>query len=282
MDLRLVTFRTWHLMRLRRVLFRCWEGSAMSTSCWASPLGDCCQKITREHVVSECLFNGDQITVQGFKWCLNEPKSIGLSNLVAKILCKNHNSGLSDVDSAALQAFKVFREAIRLNQVREKLKREPTCWNVKRMVIDGPRLERWFLKTLINLSFNGEWPIGADSHANGSPSRELVEIAFGLRQFANGAGLYVAGRAGEQIDSMDRVNFTPMTDNDNRLVAGRFNFRGYTFFLCLIPKMFDMLGDSHLLHQQVTLNCRVQERLSHVIQIKGWPAPARQVVPSHV
>jgi len=71
---------------------------------------------------------------------------------------------------------------------------------------------------------------------------------------------------------MDRVNFTPMTDEGNNLVAGRFNFRGYTFFLCLLPKKFEMLGDSQLLYREVTLNCRVQERPSHVITIKEWPA----------
>ncbi len=54
--------------------------------CWAAALADCDQKISREHVVSQCLFETDEIIVQGFQWCLNEPKSIGLSNLVGKIL----------------------------------------------------------------------------------------------------------------------------------------------------------------------------------------------------
>ena len=235
--------------------------------CWAAPLGNCAEKITREHVVSQCLFETQTIIVQGFKWCLNEPKRIGLANLVAKILCKRHNEELSDLDAAALNAFNVFREGIRLNQVRETLKK-PICWNVKRMEIDGPLLERWFLKTLINLSVSGEWPIG--SGVEGSPSKELVEIAFGKRQFEHGAGLYVAGRAGEQIDSMDRINFTPMTDEAHVLVAGRFNFRGYTLFVCLIPKQFGMLGDSYLLYRGATFKCNVQDRLSHVIAIKGW------------
>jgi hypothetical protein len=70
---------------------------------------------------------------------------------------------------------------------------------------------------------------------------------------------------------MDRVNFTPMTDGANTLVAGRFNFRGYTFFLCLIPQKFDMLGNAHLLYREVTLNCNVQNRLSRVTRIEGWP-----------
>jgi hypothetical protein len=68
---------------------------------------------------------------------------------------------------------------------------------------------------------------------------------------------------------MDRVNITPMTDGNN-LVAGKYNFRGYRFFLNLLAKEFDMLGTSHLLHRETTLNCRVQARLSHVIVIKGW------------
>ena len=212
--------------------------------------------------------------VQGFSWCLNEPKCIGLANLVAKILCKRHNSGLSDLDHAALGAFKVFREMIRLNQVREKLKRPATHWNVKRMVIDGPLLERWFLKTLINLSFGGEWPIG--SNEKGLPSSELVEVTFGKRQFERGAGLYLAARAGEQIDSMDRFNLTPMTNQENKLVAGRFNFRGLTFFLSLVPEKFDKLGDSDLLYRESTIKCAVKERLSHVIEIKGWPNPERR------
>lgn len=236
--------------------------------CWAASLSDCDRKMSREHVVSKCLFESDEIMVHGFHWCLGEPKKIGLSSLVAKILCKKHNSDVSDLDSAALDAFNAFRQAIHLNNVRGKMKRPPV-WSVKRFEIDGPRLERWFLKTLINLSFGREWIIGWGSHPEGTVSTDLVETAFGLRQFANGAGLYMAARAGDQIDSMDRVSFTPMTEGKN-LVAGRFNFRGYTFFLSLLPEKFDKLGESELLYRDVTLNCRVHQKRSHVIALRGW------------
>lgn len=205
--------------------------------------------------------------VQGFPWCLNEPKRIGLTNLVAKVLCKKHNSAASELDSVALDAFNVFREAIRIQNVRGKMKRPPQ-WNVKRFEIDGPRLERWFLKTLINLTFRSQWMIGPGSPA-GTPSKEWVESAYGLREFVDGSGLYLAGEVGEQIDSMDRVKIEPMTDG-NELVAGRFNFRGYTFFLSLIPEKVDKFGQSHLLYRQARLDFRVQERLSHVITIRGW------------
>src|ERR1700720_4721583 len=127
------------------------QQNAGASGCWATPLGDCDDKISREHVVSRCLFEGDEITVQGFPWCPTEPKTIGLSNLVAKILCKRHNSDLSSLDEAALAAFNVFRESIRMNEVRGKFR--PTFWNTKRFKINGRLLERWFLNTLIYLSF---------------------------------------------------------------------------------------------------------------------------------
>jgi hypothetical protein len=236
--------------------------------CWAACLGDCDKKISREHTVSECLFESDEIMVQGFPWCAVTPKKIGLPNLVAKILCKKHNSGLSDVDAAAKDAFDAFRQSVRLNNVRQKLKRQP-MWNVKRLVIDGPRLERWFLKTLINLSFGSPWVIGLGTHPAGTVSDELVKIAFGLRAFENGAGMYISGRVGEQVDSMDRVGMTPMTLEQN-LCAGRFNFRGFTFLLNLTPQRFHMDGEAQLVYRDVKHNWLVHNRLSHTISFKGW------------
>lgn len=235
--------------------------------CWAAALGDCSEKMSREHTVSRSLFS-DEIIVQGFPWCSKEPKKIGISSLVRKILCQKHNNGLSELDTAALDAFNVFRESIRLNDVRGKLKRPP-IWNVKRLTIDGPRLERWFLKTLINLSFGGEWTIGRGSHPVGAISQELVEVAFGLRRFENGAGLYLSARKGENIDSFDHVSITPLTEGTN-LCAGRFKFRGFTYFLNLLPERFHTAGESHLLYQEVTHKCNVQGRLSHIIHVKGW------------
>ena len=236
--------------------------------CWAVTLGDCSKKMSREHTVSRSLFVSDEIMVQGFPWCSTEPKKIGLSSLVAKILCEKHNNGLSELDTAALDSFNVFRECIRLNNVRGKLKRPP-MWNVKRLTIDGPRLERWFLKTLINLSFGGAWTIGRGTHPVGTVAQELVEVAFGIRQFQDGAGLYVSARTGENIDSFDRVGMTPLSYG-HHLCAGRFNFRGFTFFLNLIPHKFEADGEANLLYRDVTHKWNVQGRLSHVISIKGW------------
>ncbi len=206
--------------------------------------------------------------VRGFPWCLDEPKSIGLASLVAKILCQKHNNELSELDATAFDAFDAFRQAMQLSGIRTGLKAK--SWTVKRMEINGPRLERWFLKTLINLSFRGKWIIGPGDHSEGIPSKDLVEIAFGLRQFEPGAGLYISGKAGEQINSMDRVNLIPRSKGRN-LVAGEFSFRGFKFYLNLLPQRFDMDGQSHLLYRYAKLKFQVPDRkgrlvLSHEIK----------------
>jgi hypothetical protein len=73
---------------------------------------------------------------------------IGLASLTAKILCKKHNSDLSDVDAAGGKTFNALREMRRLANVREK--RLHQRWSVFRDRVDGLEFERWCVKTLIS------------------------------------------------------------------------------------------------------------------------------------
>ena len=136
-------------------------------SCWAACLGGCSKKLSHEHLVSQSLFVGERIRVQGFPWCKEASKEIGLSTLTSKILRISHNQALSPIDATGAQAFSTFREMQRLANVRTRLR--PRVWKVRRYVIEGPQLERWLLKTLINISCNGPYPIGRNSHQAGRP-----------------------------------------------------------------------------------------------------------------
>jgi hypothetical protein len=78
--------------------------------------------MSREHLVSQSIFPGGNIRVQGFPWCLGKVKEIAISGLTAKILCERHNNDLSPVDEAGVRAFSTFREMRRLVNVREKMK----------------------------------------------------------------------------------------------------------------------------------------------------------------
>src|SRR5713226_1257202 len=67
--------------------------------CWADCLGDCSGKITGEHYISKCMWQGDEVKVVGSPWHAAEPRTIPLKAFVANILCEGHNSGLSEVDA---------------------------------------------------------------------------------------------------------------------------------------------------------------------------------------
>jgi hypothetical protein len=243
--------------------------------CWADCLGDCNSKQSREHVISKVLFPGSTVTVQGFSWCKNEPKEIGIANLTAKILCKPHNTALSPVDKSAGTAFEALREVTRLKNVREAMK--PHRWNVKTYSLDGVMVERWFLKTLINLAVDGDYPIGADSSVPGWPSDRLVRIAFGSEQFRGKAGMYTVSRVGMEVTLEDRVSFSPVMGSGRQVMAGLFIFRGFTFLLYLEPEgPQDMRGiffkgehlvNTTLLFQKVTWNFKVGQYLSHVVKV---------------
>jgi hypothetical protein len=199
--------------------------------CWAAPLGDCEGKISREHLVSQALFPDGGITVSGLHWCKDEPKTVGLAALTGKILCQKHNSELSELDETVKQAFETLDESMRLYELRGKLKARR--WTIKTFAIDGALLERWFLKTLINLNHDGPWVIGEGNHPAGLPNDELVQIAFGKATFQAKAGLYTAAHDGEQITFRQGIRLTPKTIGDN-LLAGMFSLCGFRFFLSLI------------------------------------------------
>jgi hypothetical protein len=205
--------------------------------CWADCLGNCESKQSREHVVSENLWLSNTVTVQGVSWWADAPKDIGIANLTAKILCRRHNSDLSRVDSSAGDSFATLREVARLKNVREAMK--PIRWTVKKYVLDGVMLERWFLKTLINIAFDGKYPIGSDATVAGRPSERLVRIAYGLESFKGKAGMYTMSRVGMEVTLEDRVSFSPImarAPHGEYVVAGIFVFRGFKFLLYLEPE----------------------------------------------
>jgi len=149
----------------------------MGFVCWASCLKNCAKGKSREHYISDGIFDGESVTAIGLSWCRHQPKTIAMGKAVAKILCGKHNSALSkfDAEAAKLSMFLVT------NVLDEPLKESAIC-------IDGVRLEKWALKTFINLGFirglHREQPNRLD------PPSHLVRYIFGEEPVADGVGLY--------------------------------------------------------------------------------------------
>lgn len=199
--------------------------------CWAASLGDCSDKQSGEHIVTAGIFSSDAVTVQGFSWCKDTPKEIGLASLVKNVLCKDHNSRLSPLDDTVIQLFDALRKAVQLSDVRSKL--APRRWTTKRFDVDGTNLERWCLKTLITLSIGGESALGPHSKDADTPEDTLVQICFGMGRLQPPRGLYVAWEAGDKLETQDEKVVISTFNDEKSLVGARFYLGGFVFILYL-------------------------------------------------
>jgi len=222
------------------------------------------------------------VDVIGFPWCRGERKRVGLDSVVSKILCTNHNAELSPLDSAAKDAFDVLREATRLNEERKTQK--PASWPVVDLMIDGLLLERWFLKTTLNLCAVTGTALGWDldtAATMADPPRSLVAAAFGRRPLRKPLGLYAAATLGEDVELADEVHFSTLLVPGDKLVGAMFRFRGLRFFLYLSrrpmtpgivvtdPRAGSVLASNVLYHIK-TVNWDVGGVRSHHVHFR-WP-----------
>jgi hypothetical protein len=239
--------------------------------CWAKALGGCSSAQSGEHLVSASLFQGKMVTVQGFHWCL-EPKSVGLGSLTANILCTTHNSGLSPLDSAAQQTLDSLAEAARLSGVRAGLKPR-RFWSSARYRVNGPPLERWFLKTTINLFH--VVGAGAQWHATGQraddPPAEFIEVVFGQRSIALPLGLYAIKRVGAAVGPAGHFGFKPVFGLGERLAGALFQFEGFDFLLWACkepPPEFSAAGIAEPVYHLRQIRFTVLGASSHFVDLK--------------
>jgi hypothetical protein len=245
--------------------------------------------LSGEHYFSAGLFEGNKVAIYGLDWCKEKPKQVGKNSLVKNILCKRHNERLSILDEEAINAFKIFVEERKLNDVRERM--TPRYWTVQRWSIDGPRLERWFLKTLIGIACEGDRPIGPESKEPGQPSPDLVRVAYGLEKFPGMSGLYSLASVGLVVNIRDRIEYLPMA-HPECLPGALFCFMGYCFVLYLAsagldpnaelmlpgPTPFDGMSSGGVnvrpMRHLRAMKFNVHNRVSHAVDFK-WPGESR-------
>lgn len=224
--------------------------------CWARKLDDCSDTKSGEHRISVAAWpdgssrdeklrkpitflqgtltsNGhlDTSVPGGFR------REITLNTLTTNVLCTHHNSELTQTDVAAGQLSTAIRELM-------------DTWKTKRWVnglryarkvftVDGPAIERWFIKTAIaNVAKLGH-PIGGFDAEPGTPTDLLVDIAFDRAPVVGNIGLWGAGTLDEGIDESDNFGLMPWDwfDHANpsrRYIAGCLVFyRGFRFLVNL-------------------------------------------------
>lgn len=145
--------------------------------CWAACLGDCAEGQSREHYISDGIFDGAGIIAFGLKWCKEHPVEIGLESAVARILCKRHNESLSRFDEEAAKLSRFLSTAV----LEEPL-------SPAELKLSGPLLEKWALKTVVNLGYVGA--LDPERHVRVQPDQTIVRYLFCGAEPPEGVGLY--------------------------------------------------------------------------------------------
>jgi hypothetical protein len=201
-------------------------------TCWAETLGDCGTIQSREHYLSRSIIGSDDVVVSGFPFLKGETRTIPGERLVAKMLCKPHNEYLSPTDSAAGHFFQVLSAFKQRAIMRARGARKPG--GIDMYDVDGALVERWMLKTLINVMFDRD--LGADERWR--PPDLWVRCAFGTSPFPAKCGLYLLeGEGSSQMTKHSAIGILPRTrsDRDDTLIGGQFRMADLQFALSMEP-----------------------------------------------
>jgi hypothetical protein len=184
------------------------------------------------------------MTIQGPAWLSsNEKRSVTANSLKSNVLCKKHNSELSDVDATGVQ----FCNYLRNIKSRQN-----------NLTLDYNAVERWMLKLLCGFGASGY----IKGLAKWLPSREWLDILFLSKNLPDGIGLYYLLSNKRLTGSSDELGVWPITTDDLQTLIGfHFLLAGYMF-------LFAMTGISHRFLEKYTLNNIRPIYRPDVIQIK--------------
>lgn len=206
-------------------------------TCWARVLGDCEGVLSEEHYLSASIIGSGDVAVSGLPFLRGETRTIPAERLTRNMLCEGHNRRLSPVDAAAGQLFEVIktfrhRAFLRANGRRKTRK-------VDTYQVDGALIERWALKTIVNVMFDR--PLSDATRWN--PSDLWVRCAFALDSFPTGCGFYLGtGEFDWELREYATIGIRLLTrDSDDRdLVGGLYRIEDVEFALMMQP-----LADSY-------------------------------------
>lgn len=189
--------------------------------CFLDGYVHCGGRVSREHYISrtvlEAISSTGQVQIGGLPWQeANILQSLGVSSLVSNMLCERHNSLLSKLDEEAGIFFRT------LNSVDKH--RDEVQPNTQ---IDGPSIERWFLKVICGLVAGlgiGERAVPEEWKAilTGSP-------------WPGGCGLCVPIVSGSQVLATELYVEPKIDPETRRIVAVTFRVAGVVFNLLLKP-----------------------------------------------
>ena len=210
--------------------------------CWASSIDGCKGGQSGEHLVTQGLFEGKTAIAGGFRWLRTPLQEVPLTALKANILCRDHNSRLSMLDSAAIAVFRTVRE-IEAIQARRMTLRPRRIYDVLSYRLPGPAFERWCMKTVINiivaLEKTAVWPDGAAASA---PPAPIVAAVFGRGRLPAPVGLYFALHPESPVPPGPGVSVAPLFTGVNTVLGATLSFCSLQLLVWLSPQAPHQFG----------------------------------------
>jgi hypothetical protein len=197
--------------------------------CYMRELRSCEGGISGEHLITESIIRllaGDgEFTVGGLPWLPEGTfKAIGPKSLIAKCLCRRHNSRLHRLDDAALAFFTALRSC--LEREAESL----------RSIVSGHDIERWLLKTLKAMAESRNLARGQEKLSGAFLSDvRVIDMMDDVGAWPSGTGLYCIMNAGEVTHNHNRFQLAPLTNNAGEIGGLWTNILGLSFVLLLEP-----------------------------------------------
>lgn len=159
--------------------------------CFANRLGGCSTKLSREHYISRSILTQihPQPIVESKVLGATPDNRYAISSLTVKILCTNHNHLLSPLDA---EASKVFAAIDRFETAAAARAIDKSS----NVTLDGALFERWLLKLAFGLCKGGVATGPAGKVSNLRNEDVLLQVLFGLEEWPDDWGLYIAQPAG--------------------------------------------------------------------------------------
>jgi hypothetical protein len=232
----------------------------MHERCYLSPLGNCGPKMTREHFVSRNIL--ERITTSTLKFENaahffggKETVEIGVDAFSSKVLCDNHNSALSALDTAAGLVFSTI-ESLTKDLVRITTSPVP----VKSFhVASGLDTERWLLKVYCGLIAAGKIRTLSGAILESDPLQPLLlQSLMGNASLCAPLGLHTHSFIGQTIAS-GRISFgtIKLTDGSDEVGGLMLSLGVMNFVLITSPKFGLAFTDPNWYrHQTLAWNVR--------------------------
>lgn len=120
------------------------------------------------------------------------------------------------------------------------------------LTLNGQHLEKWALKTAINLAY-----LGAFGNGGRVPTAEHLGILFRGRSVPDGMGLYLVSGTLDSRFARAGLHWVDIRDTGNRqLVAVKFDLNGAQFLVCLVAERADKKTFSDGVHSNVDIAYR--------------------------